>query len=97
VAKYLGEVHAGFVGRELTVASSVFDVRINATFGSSKRNFQLLLEAYVSSIGEGFSLSAFAIGPSVRLTKSPDGSLGAVTILVNARLKIGDFFDEFYK
>jgi hypothetical protein len=33
----------------------------------------------------------------VRLTKSPDGSLGAVTILVNARLKIGDFFDEFYK
>lgn len=97
VAKYLGEVHAGFVGRELTVASSVFDVRLNATFGSSKRNFQLLLEAYISSIGEGFSLSAFAIGPSVRLTKSPDGSLGAVTILVNARLKIGDFFDEFYK
>jgi hypothetical protein len=97
VAKYLGEVHAGFVGRELTLANSVFDVRINATFGSSKRNFQLLLEAYVSSIGEGFSLSSFAIGPSVRLTKSPDGSLGAVTILVNARLKIGDFFDEFYK
>jgi hypothetical protein len=97
VAKYLGEVNAGFVGRELTLANSVFDVRINATFGSSKRNFQLLLEAYVSSIGEGFSLSSFAIGPSVRLTKSPDGSLGAVTILVNARLKIGDFFDEFYK
>ncbi|MFA5404066.1 MAG: hypothetical protein WC358_03950 [Ignavibacteria bacterium] len=97
VAKYLGEVHAGFIGRELTLANSVFDVRINATFGSSKRNFQLLMEAYVSSIGEGFSLSSFAIGPSVRLTKTPDGSLGAVTILINARLKIGDFFDEFYK
>lgn len=97
VAKYLGEVHCGFIGRELTLANSVFDVRINATFGSTKRNFQLLMEAYVSSIGEGFSLSSFAIGPSVRLTKSPDGKLGAVTILVNARLKIGDFFDEFYK
>ncbi len=97
VAKYLGEVHCGFVGRELTLANSVFDVRINATFGSSKRNFQLLMEAYVSSIGEGFSLSSFAIGPSVRLTKTPSGSLGAVTILINARLKIGDFFDEFYK
>jgi hypothetical protein len=97
VAKYLGEVHCGFVGRELTLANSVFDVRINATFGSSKRNFQLLMEAYVSSIGEGFSLSSFAIGPSVRLTKSTSGSLGAVTILINARLKIGDFFDEFYK
>lgn len=97
VAKYLGEVHCGFIGRELTLANSVFDVRINATFGSSKRNFQLLMEAYVSSIGEGFSLSSFAIGPSVRLTKTPDGGLGAVTILVNARLKIGDFFDEFYK
>jgi hypothetical protein len=97
VAKYLGEVHCGFIGRELTLANSVFDVRINATFGSSKRNFQLLMEAYVSSIGEGFSLSSFAIGPSVRLTKGQNGSLGAVTILVNARLKIGDFFDEFYK
>lgn len=97
IAKYLGEVHCGFVGRELTLANSVFDVRINATFGSSKRNFQLLLEAYVSSIGEGFSLSSFAIGPSVRLTKGTSGSLGVVTVLVNARLKIGDFFDEFYK
>lgn len=97
IAKYLGEFHAGFVGRELTLANSIFDVRINATFGSTKRNFQLLLEAYISSIGEGFSLSSFAIGPSVRLTKSPDGKLGAVTILVNARLKIGDFFDDTYK
>jgi len=95
--QYLGEFVAGFIGRELTVANSVFDVRINATFGSTKRNTQLLLEAYISSIGEGFSLSSFAIGPSVRLTRSPEGKLGAVTILVNARLKIGDFFDEFYK
>lgn len=97
VAKYLGEVHCGFIGRELTLANSIFDVRINATFNNVHRNFQLLMEAYVSSIGEGFSLSSFAIGPSVRLTKSPDGGFGAVTVLVNARLKIGDFFDEFYK
>jgi hypothetical protein len=95
--QYCGEFVAGFIGRELTLANSIFDVRINATFPSTKRNFQLLLEAYISSIGEGFSLSSFAIGPSVRLTKSPDGKMGAVTILVNARLKIGDFFDEFYK
>ncbi|MBI5403157.1 MAG: hypothetical protein HY959_07130 [Ignavibacteriae bacterium] len=97
IAQYLGEFHAGFVGRELTLANSIFDVRINATMGSAKRNFQLLLEAYISSIGEGFSLSSFAIGPSVRLTKSPSGSMGAVTILINARLKIGDFFDDTYK
>jgi hypothetical protein len=94
IAQYLGEVNAGFLGRELTLAGSVFDLRINATFGSAVRNFQLLLEAYVSSIGEGFSSTAFAIGPSVRLTKTPSGRLGVVTVLVNARLKIGDFFDE---
>jgi hypothetical protein len=97
IAQYLGEFQAGFVGRELTLANSIFDVRINATMNSAKRNFQLLLEAYISSIGEGFSLSSFAIGPSVRLTKSPEGKMGAVTILINARLKIGDFFDDTYK
>ena len=94
VGQYLGEVNAGFLGRELTLAGSVFDLRMNATFGSTKRNFQFLWEAYVSSIGEGFSSTAFAVGPSVRLTKGPDGRMGVVTVLLNARLKIGDFFDE---
>lgn len=93
-AKYLGEFHAGFVGRELTIGNTIFDLRMNVTFGSSVRNTQFLWEAYVSSIGEGFGQTAFAMGPSVRLTRSPDGGIGVVTVMINARLKIGDFFDE---
>ncbi|MBN1632884.1 MAG: hypothetical protein JW917_01815 [Ignavibacteria bacterium] len=93
VASYMGEYHAGFLGREMRLAGSVFDVRINATFGN-RRNFQLLLETMISDIGEGFSLTAFAFGPSVRLTKGPSGNFGVVTVMINARFKIGDFYEE---
>jgi len=93
VASYLGEYHVGFLGREMRLAGSVFDVRINATFGE-KRNWQLLMETMISDIGEGFSLTAFAFGPSVRMTKSPSGGFGVVTVLLNMRLKIGDFYEE---
>lgn len=93
VASYLGEYHIGFSGREMRLAGSVFDVRVNATFGN-KRNWQLLAETMISDIGEGFSLTAFAFGPSVRLTKTPSGSFGVVTVMLNARFKIGDFYEE---
>lgn len=93
VASYMGEYHAGFLGREMRLAGSVFDVRLNFTFGN-KRNFQILAETMISDIGEGFSLTAFAFGPSIRLTKTPSGSFGVVTIMLNARFKIGDFYEE---
>jgi hypothetical protein len=93
VAGYMGEYHAGFLGREMRLAGSVFDVRINFTFGD-KRNFQILAETMISDIGEGFSLTAFAFGPSIRLTKTPSGAFGVVTVMLNARFKIGDFYEE---
>ena len=93
VARYLGETHIGFSGREMRLAGSVFDVRINATL-KGKRNFQLLLETMISNVGEGFSLTSFAFGPSIRLTKTPSGKFGVVTVMVNARLKLGDYYDE---
>ena len=94
IAQFLGNFNFGFVGREMTLAGSVFDVRINVMMGNATRNTQILAEAYVSSIGEGFSNTAFALGPSVRLTRGPNGSMGVVTVMINARLKIGDYFDE---
>lgn len=94
VGQYLGEFHAGYVGRELKFAGSVFDLRMDYTFASQKRNWQFLIEAYIANIGESFANSAFAIGPSLRLTKGPEGKLQVVTLLVNARFKLGDFYEE---
>ncbi len=94
IAKYFGEFHAGYSAREIRLAGSVFDLRMDYTFSNARRNWQFLWEAYVSNISESFGLSSFAIGPSVRLTKTPNGQFGVVTAMVNARLKIGDFYEE---
>jgi hypothetical protein len=93
VARYLGETHIGFSAREMRIAGSIFDVRINATL-KGKRNFQLLMETMISDIGEGFSLTSFAFGPSVRMSQTPSGKFGVVTVMVNARFKLGDYFEE---
>ena len=93
-AREFGEYHLGFLGREMRLAGSQFDVRTDATFGSDIRNFQLLLETMISNIGEGFALSSFAIGPSVRLGTTYENKFGFLTLLINMRLKIGDFFEE---
>lgn len=94
IAKYFGEFHAGYSAREIRLAGSVFDLRMDYTFSNARRNWQFLWEAYVSNISESFGLSSFAIGPSIRLTKTPNGQFGVVTAMVNARLKIGDFYEE---
>lgn len=94
VGQYLGEFHLGYIGRELKFAGSVFDVRMDYMFPSPTRNGQFLIEAYVANIGESFSNSGFAIGPSLRVSRGPDGKLTVVTALVNARFKIGDFYEE---
>lgn len=94
LAKKFGEMHLGFIGREMRLAGSLFDIRMDATFGSNKRNFQFLFETMIANLGEGFSLSSFAIGPSFRLGKKNDDKFGFLTILINMRLKIGDIYEE---
>jgi hypothetical protein len=92
-AQYLGEKHIGFLAREMRLAGSIFDVRIDATL-HGERNFQLLAETMISNIAEGFALSSFAIGPSVRLGTTKSDNFGVLTVLLNMRLKLGDYFDE---
>ena len=92
-ARYLYENHIGISGRELRVAGSVFDLRLDATLKGT-RNMQILFETFISNIGEGFSLSSFAFGPSIRLGKNNSGSFSVISVLMNARFKLGDFFDE---
>lgn len=93
-ARSFYESHIGLSGRELRVAGSVFDIRIDATLKGEKRNFQLLFETFISNIGEGFSLSSFALGPSIRLGKNPNGKFTVTNVMLNMRLKMGDFFDQ---
>ncbi len=92
-AYYANETHIGLLTRESRLVGAVFDFRTNFTLPKI-RNFQVLIEIMVSGIGEGFALNSFAIGPSIRLSKQENGKFGVITAFVNARFKLGDFFDE---
>jgi hypothetical protein len=93
VAYYANETNIGLLTRESRLAGAVFDFRTNVTLPKI-RNLQVLAEIMVSNIGEGFALNAFAIGPSIRLSKTESGKFGLITAFINARFKLGDFFDE---
>ncbi|MBM4157456.1 MAG: hypothetical protein FJ216_01595 [Ignavibacteria bacterium] len=94
-AQYFGEFHFGFTGRDLQVRTpkgiGVFDLRIDATMKSQRRDFQILIETLIAGFSEDFAMTSFAIGPSLRLGKRPSGKFGALTIAINLRLKLGDF------
>ena len=94
VARYLNEWHVGWTAREMRIAGAIFDARLNFMVKGEDRNFQVLYETLISDIGEGFSNTAFAFGPSIRLGKMASGSFGVLTVMMNIRFKIGDFFDE---
>ena len=93
IARYLGEFHVGWTAREMRIAGAIFDARLNFMV-KGDRSFQVLYETLVSDIGEGFSNTAFAFGPSIRLGKMASGNFGVLTVMMNIRFKIGDFFDE---
>jgi len=92
-AKQFGEYHLGFSGREMKIDNFVFDLRINATF-PGRRDFQILTELYFDSPWIGFANKAFGFGPSVRFGQTPSNNFGIISAFINARFKIGDFFDK---
>ncbi len=91
-SRYLGEWHVGYEGRELSLAGSTFDFRFDAMFDSDVRQNQILIEALIQKIAESWAFSAFAIGPSVTLSRATDGSFGVISIFANLRLKVGTSF-----
>lgn len=92
-ARHFGEWHLGFVGREMKVDALIFDFRMNATF-PGKRNFQVLTELLFDSPWAGFANKSFGFGPSIRIGKTPTESFGIISFFINARIKVGDFFDR---
>jgi len=89
VAQYLKEWHAGFTGRELSLAGSVFDLRLDAMFSSPVRQPEYIIDIVIQKIFESWAYSALAIGPSIILSNTKDGSFGATSLFVNFRVKVG--------
>jgi hypothetical protein len=89
VGQYFGEWHAGFTGRELSLAGSTFDFRFDAMFESDVRQPQYVIDILVQKIFENWAFSAFALGPSAILSKTDKGKFGFISILLNARFKLG--------
>lgn len=89
IARYLYEWHIGFTGRELSLAGSTFDFSFDAMPSSDVRQPEYVLNLMVEKVAESWGTSAFAIGPSVVISKKDDGRYGFVTVLFNFRLKVG--------
>jgi hypothetical protein len=89
VAKYLGEWHAGYSGREIALAGSVFDFRFDAMFKSEVREPRYVIDILVQRVFDSWAFSAFSIGPSAIIGRTDSGKLGFVTLFMNARFKMG--------
>ena len=89
IARYLYEWHIGFTGRELSLAGSTFDFSFDAMPSSDERNPEYVLNIMVEKVAESWAASAFALGPSVVLSKKDNGKFGFVTVLFNLRFKVG--------
>ena len=93
LAYYAKEIQTGIYSRDSKLFKLfrqyiVSDLRLNFTI-TEERSFQMLFEWLISGISDNFK--SFAIGPSVRLSKNSNGKFGVHTLLLNARVKIGDF------
>jgi hypothetical protein len=89
VAKFLNEWHIGFSGRELSLAGSTFDLRIDTMPVSDVRNPQYLIDILIQRVMESWGFSAFSLGPSAVFSKNDNGNFGVISLFFNMRLKVG--------
>jgi hypothetical protein len=89
VAKYIGEWHVGYSGREISLAGSIFDLRLDAMVKSDVRQPQYVIDVMVQRVFDSWAFSAFSLGPSVILGKTTSGKFGFISIFANARIKVG--------
>src|SRR5690606_23128384 len=82
-ARFLNETHIGYTGRELTLGGSVFDLRIDALVASNTRQPQVAMDILVEKIFAMWASSAIAIGPSVIVGTTKNGSTGLMSVLFN--------------
>jgi len=89
MGQYLDEWHFGFDFREMSLAGSTFDFLFDAMTHSKHRIPQYVMTLTVQKIAESWAFSAFSIGPSIILSRLPDGAFGVYKIFVNMRFKMG--------
>ncbi|MGB8319486.1 MAG: hypothetical protein WCE54_15235 [Ignavibacteriaceae bacterium] len=89
IAKFVGELHFGFTGREISLGGSTFDFRFDAMTHSDERQPEYLFELLVQRIFDKWAFSAFAVGPSVMCSTTKYGGFGIITLFINARIKLG--------
>ncbi len=89
VARFLDETHVGFMGREMSLAGSVFDLRLDAMVSSPVRQPQLVFDLEVQKIFDYWAFSTIAIGPSLIMTNLKSGSFGFSSLYFNIRIKVG--------
>jgi hypothetical protein len=89
IAKFLGELHFGFTGREITLVGSIFDFRFDAMTHSDERQPEYVVELLLQRIFDKWGFSAFAVGPSLVLSNTKSGGFGIITLFLNVRLKLG--------
>jgi len=89
VARFVNETHVGFMGREMSLAGSVFDFRFDAMVYSKQRQPQYVLDLMVQKIFDYWAFSTIAAGPSVILGTTKSGKFGLTSGFVNLRIKVG--------
>jgi len=88
-AKYLSEIHLGFTGRELSLAGSTFDFSFDAMPYSDVRQPEYSFNLLVQKVADVWGTSAFALGPTLMLSKDNSGKFTAVSVFFNIRIKVG--------
>jgi hypothetical protein len=89
VGRYLNEWHFGYMGRELSIAGSTFDLRLDEMPKSDVRNPQFVIDFLVQKVFDGWGFSAIAIGPSAIIGKDANNKLAFTSIFLNFRIKVG--------
>lgn len=89
IAKFVGELHFGFTGREISLGGSTFDFRFDAMTHSDERQPEYLFELLIQRIFDKWAFSAFAVGPSIMCSTTEYGGFGIITLFINARIKLG--------
>ncbi|MDR3666244.1 MAG: hypothetical protein P4L35_05325 [Ignavibacteriaceae bacterium] len=87
--KYLNEWHFGYMGRELTLAGSTFDLRLDEMPKSDIRNPQFVIDLLVQKVFDGWGFSSIAVGPSAIIGKDEANRIAFTAIFVNFRIKVG--------
>jgi hypothetical protein len=87
--QYLKEWHAGFTGRELSLAGSTFDFSFDAMPHSDVRLPEYVINILVQKIFESWGFSAIAIGPSAVFGTDRFNRFTSTSLFINIRIKVG--------